>query len=46
MNADSKLSYGKDFGNHIREVYLTGEAYFDVVKDKKSHSLFIPIISI
>jgi len=35
VNADSKLSYGKDFGNHVRDVYLTGEAYFDVVKDKK-----------
>ncbi len=35
VNADSRLSYDKDFGNTIREVYLTGEAYFDVVKDKK-----------
>lgn len=35
VNADSRLSYDKDFGNSIREVYLTGEAYFDVVKDKK-----------
>jgi transmembrane sensor len=35
VNADSRLSYDKDFGSTIREVYLTGEAYFDVVKDKK-----------
>lgn len=35
VNADSRLSYDKDFGNSMREVYLTGEAYFDVIKDKK-----------
>ncbi|HTG56958.1 MAG TPA: FecR domain-containing protein, partial [Niabella sp.] len=35
VNADSRLSYKKDFGNTVRDVYLTGEAYFDVVKDKK-----------
>jgi ferric-dicitrate binding protein FerR (iron transport regulator) len=33
LNAGSKLTYGKDFGNSLREVTLTGEAYFDVVKD-------------
>lgn len=35
VNADSRLSYNKDFGNTVRDVYLTGEAYFDVVKNKK-----------
>ncbi|WP_114792789.1 FecR domain-containing protein [Niabella yanshanensis] len=35
INADSRLSYDKEFGINRREVYLTGEAYFDVVKDKK-----------
>lgn len=33
LNAGSKLTYGKDFGTSLREVSLTGEAYFDVVKD-------------
>ncbi|MGC4232665.1 MAG: DUF4974 domain-containing protein [Niabella sp.] len=33
LNADTKISYGKSFGNGSREVTLTGEAYFDVVKD-------------
>ena len=33
LNAGSKLTYGKEFGNSLREVTLTGEAYFDVVKD-------------
>lgn len=30
LNAGSKLTYNKDFGNTIREVELSGEAYFDV----------------
>ncbi|HRP56449.1 FecR family protein [Agriterribacter sp.] len=34
VNADTKLIYDKEFGNNAREVALTGEAYFDVVKDK------------
>ncbi|MBX2925516.1 MAG: FecR family protein [Chitinophagaceae bacterium] len=34
VNADTKLIYDKEFGNATREVTLTGEAYFDVVKDK------------
>ncbi len=33
LNAGSKLTYGKEFGNRIREVSLTGEAFFDVKKD-------------
>ena len=33
LNADTKISYGKSFGAGSREVTLTGEAYFDVVKD-------------
>jgi ferric-dicitrate binding protein FerR (iron transport regulator) len=33
LNADSKLTYSKDFGNRIREVSLSGEAFFDVQKD-------------
>jgi len=33
LNAGSKLEYDKSFGNTIREVKLSGEAYFDVVKN-------------
>ena len=32
VNAGSKISYPADFGITSRNVYLTGEAYFDVVK--------------
>lgn len=35
LNAGSKLDYGKDFGGAKREVYLTGEAFFDVTKNPK-----------
>ena len=33
LNADSRITYNPEFNNGIREVQLTGEAYFDVVKD-------------
>lgn len=33
LNADSKLEYSKDFALKNREVYLTGEAFFDVHAD-------------
>lgn len=33
LNAGSKLSYDKTYGNSIREVALSGEAFFDVVKN-------------
>lgn len=32
LNAGSKLTYDKSYGNNLREVTLSGEAYFDVVK--------------
>ena len=35
VNSDSKLSYPNSFKGHTREIYLEGEAYFDVVKDSK-----------
>jgi len=35
LNAGSQLTYDKDYGNTIREVNLTGEAFFDVVKNKE-----------
>jgi ferric-dicitrate binding protein FerR (iron transport regulator) len=34
VNAETKLSIGKRFGTNSREVYLDGEAYFDVIKDE------------
>lgn len=34
LNSDSKLEYLGNFNDSVREVTLTGEAYFDVVKDK------------
>lgn len=33
VNADSRLTYSKSYGDELREVFLTGEAFFDVVKD-------------
>ncbi|HEX8462866.1 MAG TPA: FecR family protein [Segetibacter sp.] len=33
LNSESKLTYDKKFGENTREVSLTGEAFFDVVKD-------------
>lgn len=33
LNAGSKLTYDEQFGKTIREVKLTGEAFFDVVKN-------------
>jgi ferric-dicitrate binding protein FerR (iron transport regulator) len=34
LNAGSRLTYDEQFDAPLREVQLTGEAYFDVVKDK------------
>ena len=36
LNSGSELSYSSDFGSRERAVSLTGEAYFDVVRDNKS----------
>jgi len=34
LNADSNLDFGKDFNtSDLREVYLKGEAYFDVIRN-------------
>lgn len=33
LNSGSKITYGKEFGATAREVNLTGEAFFDVVKN-------------
>lgn len=33
LNKDTRLSYSKDYGKKKREVYLTGEAYFEIAKD-------------
>lgn len=39
VNAGSRLRYATDFGRNTREVYLEGEAYFDVATD--SARLFV-----
>ena len=33
LNAGSKLTYNKDFGNGNRDITLTGEAFFEVAKN-------------
>ncbi|MES2776382.1 MAG: FecR family protein [Bacteroidota bacterium] len=33
LNSGSKLTYNNNYGKKLREVKLTGEAYFDVVKN-------------
>ncbi|MFD2599241.1 FecR family protein [Sphingobacterium corticis] len=38
LNADSKLTFPLQFAGNSREVYLEGEAYFDVTKQKIDHS--------
>lgn len=35
LNSGSTLSYLSDFGRKVRKVVLSGEAYFEVAKDKK-----------
>jgi transmembrane sensor len=45
LNADSRLTYNAGFNGSTREVQLTGEAYFDVVKDK-SHPFLIHTASV
>jgi transmembrane sensor len=39
LNAKSKVSYGEGFGKTTREVFLTGEAYFEV-----THNAGVPFI--
>lgn len=40
LNSSSSLTYDKNFGKSVREVSLTGEAFFDVTKDS-SHPFII-----
>lgn len=35
LNSGSKISYNNSFNSEHRELYLSGEAFFDVVKDAK-----------
>jgi ferric-dicitrate binding protein FerR (iron transport regulator) len=35
LNAGSRLTYDKDFGNRLREVTLIGEGFFDVVRNEQ-----------
>lgn len=34
LNADSKITYNENFQGKLREVHLTGEAFFDVERDE------------
>lgn len=34
LNGDSKITYSGDFKGKTREIFLTGEAFFDIAKDK------------
>lgn len=34
LNADSRITYNENFQGKVREVELTGEAFFDVVRDE------------
>lgn len=34
LNADSKITYNENFQGQLREVQLSGEAFFDVVRDE------------
>jgi ferric-dicitrate binding protein FerR (iron transport regulator) len=47
LNAGSKLTYDKEFGNSLREVNLVGEGYFDVVHNAEKpfiiHTSFFDI---
>ena len=45
LNSGSKLSYNKTYGNGTREVTLSGEAYFDVVKNP-AHPFIIHTVNI
>ncbi len=33
LNKQTSITYNQDFGKHQREIFLSGEAYFDVVKN-------------
>lgn len=47
LNADSKVSYDETFGKDKREITLTGEAFFDVVKDAdRPFIIYTPILEI
>ena len=35
LNTESKISYNNDFGKYKREIYLSGEAFFDVAHNEK-----------
>jgi len=34
LNSSSELRYQKEFNDSLRNIYLSGEAYFEVIKDK------------
>jgi transmembrane sensor len=47
LNASSKLTYGNDFQERDRQVYLDGEAFFDVAKDEsKPFIIHTPVMDV
>lgn len=47
LNADSRISYNENFQGKIREVQLTGEAFFDVKKDEsRPFVIHTPVVDI
>lgn len=50
LNADSKITYNEKFQGALREVYLTGEAFFDVVRNEAkpfvihTHSIDVKVL--
>ncbi len=45
LNAGTTLSYNQDYGQKERRLHLTGEAYFDVSKDK-AHPFIVQTLGI
>ena len=36
LNRNTKLSYHKNFANHVRNVRLSGEAFFEITRDERN----------
>ena len=43
INSNSQLKYPQQFNGKTREVYLSGEAYFDIKEDKISHTVQVTV---
>lgn len=43
LNGGSTLKFSKMFNEQLRDVYLSGEGYFEVAKDKKQFNVLYPM---